>query len=146
MARITLTDEYKGFSGRIDDAVIYSWRGITCMRSYVVPRNPDTAAQREQRRRFAAAVQCWKSLPAETKERWNSIKTGRRPTGYNMFVSAYMRYDTVPLLSAARRDRPYVDFSSPLRPTLSVSHQSLPEKAVILTFPPHSTRELALSG
>lgn len=146
MARITLTDEYKGFSGRIDDAVIYSWRGITCMRSYVVPRNPDTAAQRERRRRFAAAVQCWKSLSAETKERWNSIKADKRLTGYNVFVSAYMRCDTVPLLSAAHPARPYVDFSSPLRPTLSASFPPLPEKAVVLSFPPHDTHELALSG
>ena len=63
MARITLADDWKDFRGRIGDAVIYSWRGIICMRGYVVPRNPDTPAQRERRQRFAAAVLCWKSLP-----------------------------------------------------------------------------------
>ena len=146
MARITLADDWKDFRGRIGDAVIYSWRGIICMRGYVVPRNPDTPAQRERRQRFAAAVQCWQSLPALTRARWNAQKTGLRPTGYNLFMSEYMRCEGVPAVPGSKKFPLYSISASSLLHTRSAFSRAGTNEAVVYQFRAYTKPELALSG
>jgi len=49
-----------GASGQIAKALVYfPWKGIAAVRSYVVPANPDTQAQKDQRALMTAAVAEW---------------------------------------------------------------------------------------
>ena len=146
MARIVLSDGFMGFSGRIGDAVIYSWRGVTCMRRHVVPRNPDTLAQRERRQRFAAAVQCWKSLSDKAKARWNTFRPRRRATGYNIFVSEYMRCEEMPVVPSATICTFHIVSGSSLLRTPSASRDACPNGADLHREGPLEEPELALSG
>ena len=146
MARITLADDWKDFRGRIGDAVIYSWRGIICMRCYVVPRNPDTPAQRIRRQRFANAVECWKSLPHLTRARWNAQKTGHRPTGYNLFMSEYMRSGEMPTVPEVKTDQGCLIVASSLINTCSASFHEGRNNGLVYKFSAYKERELALSG
>lgn len=146
MARITLADDWKDFRGRIGDAVIYSWRGIICMRCYVVPHNPDTPAQRIRRQRFAAGVACWKSLPLEVKARWNAMKTGNRPTGYNLFMAEYMRCCEIPVAHAQEMVNTCLMVASSLLHTRSASFQIYRNEAAVRPVQPYKEQKLALSG
>lgn len=47
-------------SGKLANSLVYmSWKGIDDVRQYVVPANPKTAAQQEQRGYFTDAVNDW---------------------------------------------------------------------------------------
>ncbi|GAI12269.1 unnamed protein product, partial [marine sediment metagenome] len=46
-----------GASGKLANALVYfGWKGLNCVRSYVVPSNPKTDAQNTQRGYLTAAV------------------------------------------------------------------------------------------
>lgn len=97
MARVKLTAIITEASGNMDKVVYYNRLGTQCTRAYVIPRNPDTEAQRESRKAFAEAVQEWQNLPEEEKTCWNRKaaalrrkgKTGK--TGYSTFLSHYLK-------------------------------------------------------
>lgn len=61
------------------------------MRPYLVPRNPDTAAQRTVRGSFRDAVHTWQGMSLEEKREWNFRARYKSATGYNLFVSHYMK-------------------------------------------------------
>lgn len=52
--------------------VFIGWKGIRTVRQFVIPANPNTAAQQAQRTLMAAAVATWKILGAVAKDAWNS--------------------------------------------------------------------------
>jgi hypothetical protein len=89
MACVTLHPALQSISGRIGNIVFYSSKGQQFARSYGIPRNPDTAAQRERRTLFAAAVACWQSMSESSKEKWNRKALGTVRTGYTLFISRF---------------------------------------------------------
>ncbi len=62
-----------------------------CVRTYVVPRNPDTISQRAVRRCFAEAVRAWQSLAGEDRNTYNRKARYINMSGYNLFISKFMK-------------------------------------------------------
>ncbi len=92
MAKVQLNPMSNRYSGRIGNIVLYYNRGNLFARSYVVPRNPNTVKQRENRSLFAHAVKAWQSLSMEEKVWYNTTASRKRHplNGYNLFISEYM--------------------------------------------------------
>ena len=90
MATATLNPVFKSISGRIGNAVFYCRQNTQYVRSYVVPKNPDTPLQREARGNFAGAVKSWQQMTLE--ERYAYVRKARDlgMSGYNLFISFIM--------------------------------------------------------
>lgn len=57
MAKVILPLGSFSASGQIGRAFVYfPWKGIKCVREYIIPANPNTAGQQTQRAHFADAV------------------------------------------------------------------------------------------
>ncbi len=83
-----------GASGQLGKALVYgSWKGIDVAREYVVPANPQSAAQTVQRGYFTTAVGFWHNLTnvisATDKAAWNRLAglQGSPRSGFNEFVA-----------------------------------------------------------
>lgn len=61
------------------------------VRLHVIPTDRHTPAQLAQRAKITAAVQAWHALTPEQKEAWEPAGTKRKMSGYNAFLSDYMR-------------------------------------------------------
>ena len=84
-----------GASGQLGEAIVFGrWKGIDVARKYVVPANPDTAAQNTQRGYMTSAVAEWHDatnvLTATDKEAWNRYAgTLAAPmSGFNAFCKS----------------------------------------------------------
>jgi hypothetical protein len=78
------------FNGAIGKTMIAStWKGKEYIRAYAVPHNPRTERQQEHRAVFAEAVKAWKGL--SLKERKKLDKEAREMTGFNLYVSRYIK-------------------------------------------------------
>ncbi len=80
-----------GAAGQLGGALVYfGWKGISCVRSYVVPANPRSSGQQTQRGHFGDAVDEWHSigLDADDVAAWNRLAaTLPSPrSGFNAFV------------------------------------------------------------
>ncbi len=83
--------------GRIGNLVFYCRRRAVdgartqCVLAHVIPHNPDTEAQRTVRRTFAEAVLSWQFMT--TDEKYAFIRKARslNMSGYNLFISKYMK-------------------------------------------------------
>ncbi len=91
MATATPNIMIKSISGRIGNLVFYQRRGIQCVRTYVIPRNPDTLAQKAMRRNFADAVLSWQSMTADERYAFTRKARNINMSGYNLYISLYMR-------------------------------------------------------
>ncbi len=96
MATATPNILINSISGRIGNVVFYTRRraggAITqCVRLHVIPRNPDTEAQREVRRSFGEAVRSWQSLSADEKHEYIRKARYLNMSGYNLFISKYLK-------------------------------------------------------
>jgi hypothetical protein len=88
---------FNNSNGKMDKVVHYNRLGTQCVRRHVIPHNPDTEAQRENRSTFADAVKAWQLLPDEERIYWNKKaaalhrkgKNGK--TGYSVFLSHYLK-------------------------------------------------------
>ncbi len=97
MARVKLSSMLTEADGSMDRIVHYNRLGTQCARRHVIPANPDTEAQRVNRRAFADAVKAWQALSEDEKKFWNNKasilrrkgKTGK--TGYTVFISNYLK-------------------------------------------------------
>lgn len=86
-----------GASGQLGRAIVFgNWKGIDVAREYVVPANPDTAAQSTQRGYFTEAVGQWHDaanvLTATDKSAWNrlaGVQASAR-SGFNEFVRRFV--------------------------------------------------------
>jgi hypothetical protein len=78
-------------SGRIGSVVFYVRRGTQCVRTHVIPRNPDTEAQRTVRRSFAGAVRSWQSITPEERYAYNRKARYLNMSGYNLYISKYLK-------------------------------------------------------
>lgn len=84
-----------GASGQLGKAIVYgSWKGIDVAREYVVPANPNSAAQSTQRGKMTSAVAEWHDatnvLTAVDKEAWNRYAGVFKParSGFNQFCKS----------------------------------------------------------
>lgn len=84
-----------GASGALAGAIVYGdWKGIGVARKYVVPANPQSAAQTVQRGYFTYAVGEWHDatnvLSSTDKAAWNRLAGVQKPprSGFNEFVKS----------------------------------------------------------
>ena len=85
--KITFSPLVAGASGRAADAVASSWKGRAYIRKYVIPHNPQSAAQTLVRNAMASCVTLWRSLSSDLKACLDTYGVGYRMSGYNTFVS-----------------------------------------------------------
>lgn len=79
--------EFRGAIGK--NLVASSWKGHDYLRAYVVPRDPKSELQLEQRGLLREAVAAWRDLSASEKKACNREAKGM--SGFNLFVSRYIR-------------------------------------------------------
>lgn len=91
MATATLNPLIKSVSGRIGSFVFYRRKNTQCIRTHVVPYNPDTVSQRNIRTTFADAVKSWQSLTGEERYKYTRRSRGMNMSGYNLYISEYMK-------------------------------------------------------
>ncbi|MBA7524656.1 hypothetical protein ES705_16797 [subsurface metagenome] len=78
-------------SGALAKTLVYAdWKGIDYVRQYVIPANPKTADQQEQRGFFSAAIDAW-HIDGYTEDdvtAWNLYALVQKiaASGFNMFV------------------------------------------------------------
>jgi hypothetical protein len=81
-----------GAGGQIGKTMVASkWKGVPYMRQYVVPANPNTAAQQATRKLFAFLREVWKVAPPALTDPWNAFAKGRPFTGMNKEVGENIR-------------------------------------------------------
>lgn len=81
-------------SGTMGDIVYSSWRGIKYARDKgKTYRNSE--AQQEKRSAFAEAVKAYQNLSGEDKAKWRerAEETGYVGSGYNLFISTWLKGD-----------------------------------------------------
>ena len=81
--------------GQLAETLVYfPWKGLECVRSYVIPANPNTAGQRTQRGYFGNAVDDWHDigLDADDVSAWNRAASAlsKPMSGFNAFVGAHV--------------------------------------------------------
>lgn len=86
-----------GASGKLGDLLVFGkWKGIDVARSYVVPANPNTAAQSTQRGYMTGAVDEWHTagapaLEGNDKSAWDRFAGVLGPmSGFNAFTKEWM--------------------------------------------------------
>ncbi len=77
--------------GRLGNLVFYMRKGTQCVRVHVIPRNPDTEAQRAMRRSFADAVRSWQAMSADERYAYNRKARYLNMSGYNLYISNYLK-------------------------------------------------------
>lgn len=74
--------------GQIGRSQVYAgWRGVPYARQYVVPANPNTAAQQTTRNTFRSMDSQWKRLFALSQAPWDAASRGRPFVGRNLLMS-----------------------------------------------------------
>jgi hypothetical protein len=74
-------------SGSIAEALVFgSWKGISTVRQYVKPANPQTTAQTAVRTPFTWLNRVYKTAPAGFQAPWQSYVSGQPLTQRNAFV------------------------------------------------------------
>jgi len=96
MAKVTAPLLSFSASGKIADTLVaFSWKGISVMRQYVIPTNPNTAAQVTQRTLFTACVSAWRLYLTDTEIRtgWNkSALLNKKPmSGFNVAMASLIK-------------------------------------------------------
>lgn len=87
MAKLTGPLLSFGARGQIGKALVTAkWRGIEYARQYVIPANPRTTKQQDNRTRFALLREMWKLSPALVRLPWDTFALGRPFLGLNKFV------------------------------------------------------------
>lgn len=81
--------------GQIGKTLVFmAWKGINDVRKYVIPANPNTAAQQTQRGYFSDAVDTWHNVAwtDDDKTAWDLLATtlGSVMSGFNAFVKHYI--------------------------------------------------------
>ena len=91
MATVRLTATITGLSGRVGDTIYYTCRRKTFQRAVSAQHDPKTPRQLAMRDTFRAAVRAWQALSADEKAELNRRAAKKLSTGYNLFLSAFMR-------------------------------------------------------
>lgn len=82
-------------SGQLAKTLIYAdWKGIDYAKQYVIPANPKTADQQEQRGFFTSAIEAWHvdGYTEDDVTAWNLYALAQKmaASGFNMFVRLYV--------------------------------------------------------
>ena len=80
---------YSGTIGKNKTACIRD--GKQYFRTYVIPNDPKTAKQMEQRGKYASAVEIWKQMSDDEKLKYNNRANNLNMSGYNLFISEFTR-------------------------------------------------------
>jgi hypothetical protein len=91
MAIVTLNPIISSVKNRRGNEVFYRRFDKQFARSYVIPRNPDTIAQRGIRKTFADAVKSWQALTSEEKYKFTRKARSLQMSGYNLYISKFMK-------------------------------------------------------
>ncbi len=94
MAVLKLSWFIESISGRDGNVVYYMRRGTQCLRVYIKPPDPNTQAQKENRGRFGMAVRSWQLLTDEEKNKFAIRAKHINMSGYNLFISEFMKAET----------------------------------------------------
>lgn len=74
--------------------VFFPWKGLNVVRGYVIPSNPNTAAQQSQRTKFTNAVDEFHATPLTALDltAWNLFATifAQIMSGFNTFVKKHV--------------------------------------------------------
>ncbi len=107
----------KSIHGRIGNLVFYCRRRTAsstmtqCVRAHVIPRNPDTEAQRKVRRSFGDAVRTWQSMSLDDRHAFNRKARYLNMSGYNLYISNYIKR-VIQTVSNTPTDEPKSKLSS----------------------------------
>jgi len=82
-------NKYSGTIGKKETAVIRN--GQNFLRTYVIPNDPKTPKQLEQRKKYARVVEAWKELSNDEKQVYNQRAINLNMSGYNIFISEFTR-------------------------------------------------------
>lgn len=89
MARISGPFLSLGASGQVGSTIVASkWKGQPYLRQYVIPSNPQTAAQTATRSVFGWANEVWKRAGPEFQAPWDLFAQGQVLTGRNAFMGS----------------------------------------------------------
>ncbi len=147
MATAELHPAFISFRGNIGRLVWYQRMGTPCVRSHVIPYNPRTEAQQLNRNIFAEAVKTWQSMSDEERYTWKTKGAKRNRTGYNYFISEYMKRSAQPagsetmnapsVSAVLNRDAQHISLhtgsvSSPLIPVSPPFKQGFTRKLICL--------------
>ena len=82
-------------SGQLAKTLIYAdWKGIDYAKQYVIPANPKTEDQQEQRGFFNSAIEAWHvdGYTEEDVTAWNLYALAQKmaASGFNIFVRLYV--------------------------------------------------------
>lgn len=85
-----------GASGQIAKTLVYMvWKGIDDVREFVIPANPKTEDQQQQRGYFGDAVEAWHvdGYTEEDVKAWNMYALSQKiaASGFNMFNRFYIK-------------------------------------------------------
>lgn len=89
LGRLNIPDPY-GVRGIYRTRVIYGKRYNEKLPIYS-PFNPQTEAQQANRQKYANGVSAWQGLTDEQKDVYNEKAKGKRMSGYNLFLSEYLK-------------------------------------------------------
>ena len=81
---------YSWYCGIYSKHYYYGKPFISRMKFYL-PKNNQMEQQQLWRGVLASAVLAWKALDSETKISWNKRVQGRCMSGYNLFISEYLK-------------------------------------------------------
>lgn len=85
-------------AGQIAKTQVYSrWRGISYVRRYVIPANPNTSEQQLTRSAFKWLQNVWRYAPSVFQEAWAAYASGQPLTDRN----AFGKFNIGPLRTAA---------------------------------------------
>lgn len=87
MAKITGPLLSFGARGSIGKTIVAAaWKGRSYMRQHVIPANPNTTAQQQQRALFRWLNAVYKTAPALVTAAWDAYASGQVMTGRNGFL------------------------------------------------------------
>lgn len=95
MAKLTAPLFSFGARGSLAKALTYfPWKGIDCVRSYVIPANPQTALQTAQRGHLEDAVDAWHDAPYTAADviAWNrwANTVAAILSGFNIMIRTFI--------------------------------------------------------
>ncbi len=113
MAKVTLPSYIKDGRGRMEDAVMFQWKGQTYMRHYKKRENI-TEKQQEVRNAFSTLANDWKCLRGAVQSSWKMYVEGERMLGLNAFIGENVprRRSGMPIvISKGFGERPLENFT-----------------------------------
>ncbi len=91
MAKVKLHPYLRTAHGGLDGLVFYRRYGKIYIKARTIPSNPRTEPQVKCRGNFGGGVKAWQVLPDEEKALYRNRAKRKRKSGYNLFMSEYLR-------------------------------------------------------